>query len=135
MINTISIADFSQVFASKQPLTIIDVRTPAEFAQVSLRGARSIPLDRFDPGIVVATRNNNDPIYVICQSGGRSAKACEQLIEQGVEGVYSVEGGMSACEKADLPVNRGASRVISLERQVRIAAGSLVFMGSASLGS
>ena len=40
-----------------------------------------------------------------------------------------VEGGTSAWASAGLPVNKGTSEVISLERQVRIAAGALVFSG------
>ena len=40
----------------------------------------------------------------------------------------NVEGGTKACEQAGLPLVRG-KQVISLERQVRIAAGSLVLTG------
>ena len=46
----------------------------------------------------------------------------------GVENLFSVEGGTLAWEKAGLPVVRGRE-VISLERQVRIAAGLLVVLG------
>ena len=53
------------------------------------------------------------------QTGG---SRCERL--------RLVEGGITACVGAGLPVERQASRVISLERQVRIAAGTLVLAGS-----
>ena len=46
-----------------------------------------------------------------------------------MSGVYSIEGGTAAWEKMGLPVERGGSRVIALERQVRIAAGALVVLG------
>ncbi len=69
-----------------------------------------------------------DPLYVICKSGGRGAKACEPLIEAGITDVVNVEGGTTACVDAGVPVVRG-KKTISLERQVRIAAGSLVLLG------
>ena len=91
-----------------------------------------MPLDELKPAVVAAKRaNNGDPIYVICQSGARAAKACERLAAAGVDPVYSIEGGTAAWEQMGLPVERGASRVISLERQVRIAAGLLVLLGLA----
>lgn len=107
---------------------LIDVRTPAEFEAVHARGAESVPLDRLDPAAMGA--NGGGGVYVICQSGGRSAKACERLMAAGLAGVCSVEGGTTAWEAAGLPVERGASRVISIERQVRIVAGTLVVIGT-----
>ena len=111
---------------------IIDVRTPAEFDQVHAAGARSVPLSQLDPAAVMSGRagGKDQPLYVICKSGGRAAKACEQFHAAGfVDGVVSVEGGTEAWVAAGLPVVRGTARVISLERQVRIAAGSLVLVG------
>ena len=70
-----------------------------------------------------------EPVYLICRSGSRGKQACEKLLSAGYENVVNVEGGTLAWEKAGLPVRRG-KKVISLERQVRIAAGSLVLLGS-----
>jgi len=112
-------------------LEIIDVRTPAEYAQVHVDGARSVPLDALDPKALLASRNGagDEPVYVICQSGGRAARACDAFHAAEFANVFSVEGGTSAWERARLPVVRGARRLISLERQVRIGAGSLVLIG------
>jgi rhodanese-related sulfurtransferase len=55
--------------------------------------------------------------------------ACERLAAAGVASVVNVEGGTLAWEKAGLPVVRG-KKAMSLERQVRIAAGSLVLIGT-----
>ena len=131
-INTISLVEFRRLMDSGKPLTILDVRTPAEFAQVHAVGARSMPLDELDPAAIAAQRHNADEaIYVICQSGARGAKACQRLQEAGVANVYNIEGGTAAWEKMGLPVDRGRTKVISLERQVRIVAGSLVLLGVA----
>ncbi|MEQ8847217.1 rhodanese-like domain-containing protein [Botrimarina sp.] len=105
--------------------TLIDVRTPAEFREVHVRGAQNVPLDRLKPE---RFRDHRGPLYVVCKSGSRSAKAGEQLQSAGVEQVRTVDGGTEACVRAGVEVVRG-QKTMSLERQVRIAAGSLVVLG------
>jgi rhodanese-related sulfurtransferase len=129
MVATISPSAFADLRRRGEPVTLIDVRTPAEFGEVHVEQARNIPLDRLDAGAVRSLAGDR-PLYLICKSGGRSHKACEQLIAAGVGNVVSVEGGTAACEAAGLPVIRGR-KAMSLERQVRIAAGSLVAIGAA----
>jgi rhodanese-related sulfurtransferase len=51
-------------------------------------------------------------------------------MEAGIAPVFSIEGGTAAWISAGLPVERRNVRAIALERQVRIAAGSLVLIGS-----
>jgi rhodanese-related sulfurtransferase len=118
---------------SGQPAEIIDVRTPAEYASLHVVGARSIPLDMLDPCSVMSARNGSTdkPLYVICKSGGRAAKACEKFQAAGFANIFSIEGGTEAWERAGLPVVRGTVKTISLERQVRILAGLLVLIGVA----
>jgi len=105
---------------------LIDVRTPAEYREAHVRGAENKPLDRLDPD---EFRGHNGPLYVTCRSGSRGSKACEQLSQAGVDGVKNVEGGTLACDEAGLPMVRG-KKTMSLERQVRVAAGSLVVIGA-----
>lgn len=107
---------------------LIDVRTPAEFREVHALMARNLPLDRLVPSEFLG-RDPNRPLFVICKSGGRSRQACEKLVAAGCQNVVNVEGGTLAWELANLPVVRG-QKTISLERQVRIAAGFLVLCGS-----
>jgi rhodanese-related sulfurtransferase len=128
--STISPAEIRHLLESGRPITLIDVRTPAEFGRTHARGARLMPLDQLDASAVASARlDAREPIYVICQSGGRATKACEYLDKAGVGPAYCVEGGTTAWEQLGLPVERGRGRVIALERQVRIVAGSLVLLG------
>jgi rhodanese-related sulfurtransferase len=116
---------------NEQPdVELIDVRTPAEFEEMHINFARNIPLDQLDPATVMRTRKQagGDPLYLICQGGGRGQKACEKFQQAGFSQVVNVEGGTTAWDQAGLPVLRG-QKTISLERQVRITAGSLVFIG------
>ena len=115
---------------SGKKIDLIDVRTPVEFREVHVEFASNVPLDQLDPSAIMQARNgsSNDPLYVICKSGGRSRQACESFVKAGFSNVISVEGGTLACENVALPLVRG-KKAISLERQVRIAAGSLVLIG------
>ena len=114
-----------------KPLEIIDVRTPAEYAEVHAEDARLVPLDQLNPKSIMSERPGqpDEQIYLICKSGSRAAKAVEKFHQAGFTNVTCIEGGTTAWEQAGLPVVRGTSKVISLERQVRIAAGSLVLLG------
>jgi rhodanese-related sulfurtransferase len=67
-------------------------------------------------------------LYLICRSGARGNQACEKFLKAGFANVVNVDGGTLACQDAGLPLVRG-QKTISLERQVRIAAGSLVLLG------
>jgi hypothetical protein len=65
---------------------------------------------------------------VVCRSGSRGQQACDRLAQAGFTNAISIEGGTLACEQAGVPVVRG-KKAISLDRQVRIAAGSPVLLG------
>lgn len=113
-------------------IELIDVRTPVEFREVHVACARNVPLDVLDPQKLQAEREarSGEPLYVVCKSGGRGKQACEKLLAAGWSNVINVEGGTLACVEAGIEVVRG-KKAISLERQVRIAAGMLVLTGSA----
>lgn len=117
--------------AASGEVDLIDVRTPVEFREVHAEYARSLPLDSLDPRAIAADRGRHPdrPLYLICQRGNRSSKAVQKLVDAGIENVVNVDGGTSAWVAAGLPVVRGKN-AISLERQVRIAAGSLVLLGA-----
>ena len=129
MVATISPTMLADLRRKGDKFTLIDVRTPAEFGEVHVDFAQNIPLDRLDAKAVMALCGDG-PVYFVCKSGNRSQKACEKLLAAGLKDVISVEGGTAACEAAGVPVVRGR-KVMSLERQVRIAAGALVAIGAA----
>jgi rhodanese-related sulfurtransferase len=113
-------------------LELIDVRSPAEFEALHAAAATNIPLDQLHGAALadLARRSSRHSVYVICQKGGRGQTACERLVAAGAERVANVAGGTAAWAAAGMPVVRGKP-AMSLERQVRIAAGSLVVMGAA----
>jgi rhodanese-related sulfurtransferase len=131
MVATISPTQLLDLRRRGEAINLIDVRTPAEYGEVHVDFARNVPLDRLDPKQIAADHGGRSgPIYFVCRSGGRSKTACEKMIAAGVGDVVSVDGGTTACDAAGLPVVRG-KKAMSLERQVRIAAGALVAIGAA----
>ncbi|HMF18353.1 MAG TPA: rhodanese-like domain-containing protein [Gemmataceae bacterium] len=129
---TITPQQLAELCKCKGTPDLIDVRTPVEFREVHVEFARSVPLDRLDPAAVMQSRNGpkDEPLYLICRSGSRGRQACEKFLASGFTNVVNIEGGTLACVEYGLPVVRG-KKAISLERQVRIAAGLLVLLGAA----
>jgi rhodanese-related sulfurtransferase len=128
---TIKPAELQQLLSKRTGAVVLDVRTPVEFAEVHVPHARNEPLDQFDPAALLTsgTIAKDQPAYLLCKSGGRATKAGEKMERAGLDQGVVVEGGTDAWVEAGLPVDRSTVKVISLERQVRIAAGSLVLIG------
>ena len=126
-IPTITVAELQARRDAGEHVELIDVRTPLEFREVHVDFARNVPLDRLDPEKLMRECNGSagKPLYVICKSGNRARQACEKLRKAGHGNIVNVLGGTQAWDAAGLPVVRG-KKAISLERQVRIAAGALV---------
>lgn len=96
--------------SGEQLIDLVDVRTAGEFKSVHAQGARSVPLSKLSPQSVMAGRlgSPDQPLYIICQSGGRSRTACDRLASAEIK-VVNVEGGTSAWKRAGLPVVKNTS--------------------------
>ncbi|HEY0982896.1 rhodanese-like domain-containing protein [Schlesneria sp.] len=128
-IPTIAPQKLSDLIDSGAAVELIDVRTPVEYREVHVSSARNAPLDQLNAAQFAAGHSDTAPLYVICRSGSRGKQACEKFLAAGYTNVMNVDGGTQAWEQAGLPVIRG-KKTISLERQVRIAAGLMVLTGS-----
>ena len=115
--------------AAAEKLVILDVRTPGEFASLRIAGSINLPFERLDPPALLARFATDAPLYCICQTGTRSQLAADRLRAAGFTNVVHVDGGTNAWSSAKLPLERGERNVMSLERQVRIAAGTLSVLG------
>ena len=132
-IQAISMAAFRQNYQPDR--FMIDVRSRAEFDSGHVQGARCYPLGDIEPQRLEQDLRqqgwqSGQPVYILCQAGQRAQKAAELLSTHTTLNVVAVEGGTVACASAGIPMQQGTRRVISLERQVRIAAGSLVLIGA-----
>ena len=124
----LSVEEAARERRNGESIQLIDVRTPTEFRSVHAEGALNHPLESLDADGLPFEKG--ETLHLICQSGGRSAKACQLLEAAGYEAVVNLEGGTAAWQAAGLPVVEG-KKTMSLERQVRIAAGSLIVTGAA----
>jgi rhodanese-related sulfurtransferase len=125
-VQSVGVAEAQGMIADSSTL-ILDVRSPGEFETAHIDGAINIPVDRLDPHLREIVNNAGGTMVLVCQSGGRAEQAATKLSKQGKEDLVLLEGGMNAWEQAGAPVRRGDVQRWSLERQVRLVAGSLVF--------
>ena len=124
---SVSPSELPQLFINQS--TVIDVRTPGEFNAAHVNGAQLQPLDQLDAASFCETHGTENPVYLLCQSGKRATVAAGKLISAGHKNVIVVEGGTAAAIEHGLDINYGKG-AISIERQVRIAAGLLVLCGT-----
>ncbi len=111
---------------------LIDVREKYEHDNQSIKGSVLIPLDEIASNKI--PQNYKDKKIIIhCQKGGRASKACEKLLEENPNlDIYNLEGGIlnwTNCGNQTICKNEG-KKTMSIERQVRLSAGLLVFIGA-----
>lgn len=117
---------FEQV--SKDPkVKFLDVRSPLEYNEIHIKDSINIPMDMISSKVKELSQSDETYI-VLCHTGNRSPMAADMLLQSGMRSVKVMEGGMLRWEKEKLSTIKGES-AISLERQVRVIAGSLMLLG------
>jgi rhodanese-related sulfurtransferase len=123
---------------------IIDVRSGMEHDEKRLTfGHTHIPLEDLKPTELMMRHglDKDTNVYLLCRSGKRATVAAEKFIADGYRNVHVIEGGLIACESCGQGIEghgtgggtttaSSGKTPLSLERQVRIAAGSLAAAGA-----
>lgn len=75
-------------------IDLIDIREPYEYSSGTIKTAKNIPMGNIldDPEKYLT---KDKEYYIMCQSGGRSARTCDNLTRQGYN-VVNVSGGMGS---------------------------------------
>ncbi len=120
--------ELAELLSEHPEVRLLDVRTPTEYETVHIRGAYNVPLDLLGEHGAEIRTNVAEPVVLICQSGQRARKAEEALKAAGMPNLHVLDGGVNGWVAAGNPVVRRAER-LSLERQVRIAAGAMAAIG------
>ncbi|MDN3639063.1 rhodanese-like domain-containing protein [Simiduia curdlanivorans] len=123
----ISAQELAKKVAANEPLCIVDVRTPAEYAAVNLPNSVNFPLGSVTPHAVVAAAGERAQVYLMCRTQRRAEMVHQELAGKLACELVVVDGGIEKMPEQLLV--RGKRTAIPLDRQVRIAAGLLVFIG------
>ena len=113
-----------------QDLVVIDVRSAAEFESKHIRGSYNVPLPLLSEHTDELAARLGSRVVLLCQSGARAEQARQRLAKSGIDTAYVLTGGVPGFAAAGGDVVKGKDRW-DLERQVRLAAGSLVVLGLA----
>ncbi|GHE03252.1 rhodanese-like domain-containing protein [Streptomyces alanosinicus] len=125
--------DTDQARARLHDLTVIDVRTPGEYASGHLPGALNVPLDQIRRALPeIRQAAGRGDVLVVCASGARSENACKLLAEQDIP-TATLVGGTTAWAVEGHDLHRPAACETragwAMERQVRFTAGTVVLLG------
>lgn len=118
----------AQGLREKDPqIKFLDVRSALEYSQIHIKDSVNIPIDMLTSKIKELSQSGKKYV-VFCRTGNRSPMAADILLQSGIHDVKVMEGGITRWQKERLPIIKGEGG-ISLERQVRLIAGSLVLFG------
>lgn len=92
-----------------RPGQLVDVRTPGEWSEGIIAGARLMDFNGTGFRSELSTLDKDRPVYVYCAAGGRSHKAYEMMKEMGFKEVYDLGGGMGAWRSAGREVAPASS--------------------------
>jgi rhodanese-related sulfurtransferase len=97
----LSSQEFKTVIQDHKNLVLIDVRTPAEFANGKIEGAKNIDVQSPDFLEQLKLLDKDLEYGVYCARGRRSAIAADQMKKMGFTKIYDLEGGYNAWVKEE----------------------------------
>ncbi len=90
---SITVQDLNQSINNNEQFTLLDVREDRELIMASIDGAIHIPMMAIP--YELEKINKDEPVYILCHSGVRSAQACLFLEQKGFNG-SNILGGIQA---------------------------------------
>lgn len=114
---------------SSRRAVLVDIRETDEFARAHIDGALSLPLSRFDAARL--PKAGGAEIIFTCRSGMRTKGACRQLAAGLTGPAFVLDGGVDAWKNAGLPLAHDHQAPLEMQRQVQLAAGMMILLGTA----
>lgn len=93
-----------KVLLEKGEIIVVDVRQPSEYERGHIPGSLLIPLDELDERLQEIPEGKR--VVTVCRSGSRSSRAKRLLVENGLDNVHNMSGGMIAWERAGFDIER-----------------------------
>lgn len=109
-------------------LMLVDVRSKDEHLSGTIKDSVCIPHDEILENLDKLPKDKE--LVVFCRSGNRSDKACKALAEKGYTNIRELSGGIASWDKEGMPIYKVRKTTISIQRQVMIAAGTLISLGA-----
>jgi rhodanese-related sulfurtransferase len=129
--SVLTAAELAELQRMERGITLVDVRSPAEFDAIHIPGSYNVPLEQLtEHGTEFSSVGG--PVVLVCRSGMRARQAEAILADVDIPRLHVLDGGVTAWQQTGLAVVRGR-QAWSIERQVRAIAGGLVLLGT--LGS
>ncbi|MER3397648.1 MAG: MBL fold metallo-hydrolase [Chloroflexota bacterium] len=129
-------AEVRDLLARGEPVFILDVRTPEEFAGWHIPGAVNVPVDVVEADPMAVPLPADRPVIAVCAHGNRSVRAAAALRARGVE-AWSLAGGMvgwnAVYEAVSVPVGLAEAEVIQIRRPGKGCLGYVIRVGSAAV--
>ena len=99
--------EYQAEFATKDNAVLLDVRTPEEYEEGHIEGAKLININ--DPSFIaeVDKLDKDKTYYINCRSGARSGRACQYMASKGFGELINLRGGIIAWGENELPVKEG----------------------------
>ena len=107
-VKNVTIDEAEKLLQAQKDLVVIDVRTADEFKDGHIAGAKNIDIMSADFAKQIAALDKDKTYLIHCAAGGRSGRACKVPEVQQLKGVYHMNQGFGAWEKAGKPVEKGA---------------------------
>jgi rhodanese-related sulfurtransferase len=127
VLEMISPKEAQEIMAKDPKFKLLDVRSALEYSEAHINGSINIPIDVLFSKI--DSLGQDDQGYIVfCRTGNRSPMAADILVQAGMRSVKVMSGGVERWKKEKLPIIKGVGGV-SLERQIRLIAGSLMLLG------
>lgn len=89
----LSPAEFKAKLAEYDNPQLIDVRTPREYEKGNIPGAKLINIKDANYAREIDKLDKTQPLFMYCQAGGRSSRACNQAEKEGFTKIYELKGG------------------------------------------
>ncbi len=122
--DVIDTAQLQRLMAEDPAIRILDVRSGGEYDGVHIPGSYNVPLDTLAEH-VDDLADVEHPVVLVCKSGNRAGQARTKLSGAGKRHLHLLDGGLDAWIAAGGDVVRNPTQTWALERQVRLAAGSI----------
>lgn len=113
----------SEMLDGDTPPLILDIREPAEFAALHIKGSLHVPRGilesaceyDYEETVRELVESRNRDVVVVCRSGNRSALAAYTMRELGYQKVYSMKTGLRGWNDYELPLVNDNGQIVPVE--------------------